>query len=222
MGSCAGLSGFWETTMTTTPTADATKTWEHRTSLVRVGGGTRVHASQDIRRPGEPWTLPTPNCGADHAYSRLSSSVRILDEATDAALGRYLRGLCGRCFDVEGIRARLEAPVATADTEPLPRQYLAWGGEAEGFTIVTAKEIRKDIEQGHYSDYRAWRTFAWIDGENPPGPFLIDVEVVGQGRREIDDDDYMHQSFAILISGIGVDRAGTVLDEFSTRIDGRA
>lgn len=105
------------------------------------------------------------------------------------------------------------------DDEPEPaNQYLAWGGESEGYSIVTAAQIRKDIEQGHYSGYRSWTGFALIGRALGDGlrPALLPVSVVSHTERYTDANDYVYQGYSL------VDDEDNEIESFETRIDGRA
>ena len=54
---------------------------------------------------------------------------------------------------------------------PAPNQYLAWGGEAEGYTIVTVDKIIKDLAQESASGWRMWTRCALI---GPRGRIELD------------------------------------------------
>ena len=124
-------------------------------------------------------------------------------------------------------RAELDRHITRDDDvdDTAPLQYLAWGGESEAsFSIVTAEQIRKDIEQSTYSGYRTWTKFALLAtvGADDDGAILIDVVVVSVDDREVDDSDYVHQTYQILRSGDGPDADPKLVDTFVCTTDGRA
>jgi hypothetical protein len=101
-------------------------------------------------------------------------------------------------------------------------QYLAWGGESDGdgFTLITAEEIRKDWESSHYSGYRMWEHFALIDDSGDEVRLRPVTVVSVHGSRQVDDQDYVHEDYSIVYAGS--DDSGKVVEGFGTRIDGRA
>ena len=96
-------------------------------------------------------------------------------------------------------------------------QYLAWGGESEGVSLVTPDEIAKDQRQGHYSGSYNWDRFASVE--------LLDGQVVaepaelrsGTAGIDYDEDDYGTATAHMVLA-----RTGAVLDTMSWLIDGRA
>ena len=109
-----------------------------------------------------------------------------------------------------------------------PNQYLAWGGESDGYSVVSVEQIRKDLAQESASGTRNWTRFALIGPRvrNPADPHQAHlagapadwpetwpVEVRGVGRST--HDDYVTETFIL------VTPYGEVLDEFSATHDGR-
>jgi hypothetical protein len=115
-------------------------------------------------------------------------------------------------------------------TEPDPNQYLAWGGEAEGYTIVTVDRIRKDLAQESASGVRMWTRFALIGPRAQRSAALAGLDAAARGMpvdwpetwpvelRNVgrsSHDDYVTEAFII------VTPYGEVKDEFTATHDGR-
>src|SRR5438105_9605839 len=108
--------------------------------------------------------------------------------------------------------------IPAANKSPKHPQFLGWGGESDGFTVLTVGMIRHDIEHGHYSGIDMWSNLAWIQ----PGPLdrfptLVAVQVVPVSDRTVDDRDYIHQRFAVIETV-----SGRPLVKFDLALDGRA
>ena len=60
-----------------------------------------------------------------------------------------------------------------------PNQYLAWGGESEGYSVVTVDEIKKSVETEHYSGITTWEHYVLLRPAETARPRYVPVEILG-------------------------------------------
>lgn len=101
-------------------------------------------------------------------------------------------------------------------------QYLAWGGESEGLTLVNTDRIRRDYEYRHYGGGAMWERFALLTPSRHAAaglPPSIEAASVRQSSRQMDEDDYIYMTYEVLVHRGGL---RVVVDTFALRLDGRA
>lgn len=104
-------------------------------------------------------------------------------------------------------------PLTAAPRERPEPQFLVWGGESDGFVVLTANEIARGIEASHYSGDSPWEKVAYID---PAGPSLSPVDFRWAPQKAI-GSDYLQSEITLVRSSDKVS-VGT----FTVTIDGRA